>query len=253
MWLRAAVLGADDALVSTASLMIGVAASAASKDAILVDGVAGLVAGSMSMAVGEYVSVRSPRDSEKADIERETRELESQPRAELNELATLYTASRSRTKSMKPRSTSARMSFTRTRSPTSRSSNPCTTFPSTGGLKIRTHVPLSDAPVTMASKRSPIRDAKSSAAADFRDALFVGSTYGPQGITVAVRIGFDDNRAMGERETGGRAALPIFREIMLRVYQDKLLGPVPHFPREIEEGINAYLATQVVVETSTSQ
>ncbi len=90
VWLRAAVLGADDAIVSTASLMIGVAASSASKEAILVAGVAGLVAGSMSMAVGEYVSVSSQRDSEKADIERETRELESQPRAELNELAMIY-------------------------------------------------------------------------------------------------------------------------------------------------------------------
>ena len=94
---------------------------------------------------------------------------------------------------------------------------------------------------------------KTGTTSDFRDALFVGSTYGPQGITVAVRIGFDDNRALGERETGGRAALPIFREIMLRVYQDKLVGPVPQFPREIEEGIDAYLAMQVVVETGTSQ
>lgn len=89
-WLRAAVLGADDAIVSTASLMIGVAASSASKEVILVAGVAGLVAGSMSMAVGEFVSVSSQRDSERADIERETRELESQPQAELNELAMIY-------------------------------------------------------------------------------------------------------------------------------------------------------------------
>ncbi len=78
---------------------------------------------------------------------------------------------------------------------------------------------------------------------DFRDALFVGSTYGPQGITVAVRIGFDDNRSLGSRETGGRAALPIFREIMLRVYKAKLAGPVPTFPRAIEEGIDGYLAS----------
>jgi penicillin-binding protein 1A len=77
---------------------------------------------------------------------------------------------------------------------------------------------------------------------DFRDALFVGSTYGPHGITVAVRIGFDDNRSLGSRETGGRAALPIFREIMLRVYKAKLAGPVPTFPRAIEEGIDGYLA-----------
>ena len=89
-WLRAAVLGADDAIVSTASLMIGVAASAASKEAILVAGVAGLVAGSMSMAVGEYVSVSSQRDTERADIQREKGELANQPQDELNELAMIY-------------------------------------------------------------------------------------------------------------------------------------------------------------------
>jgi VIT1/CCC1 family predicted Fe2+/Mn2+ transporter len=89
-WLRAAVLGADDAIVSVSSLMIGVAASAASREAILVAGVAGLVAGSMSMAVGEYVSVSSQRDAEQADVERETRELEGRPQAELNELASIY-------------------------------------------------------------------------------------------------------------------------------------------------------------------
>jgi len=79
---------------------------------------------------------------------------------------------------------------------------------------------------------------------NFRDALFVGSTYGTQGITVAVRIGFDDDRPLGQRETGARTALPIFREIMLRVYRDKVLGSVPSFPREIEDGINQYLARQ---------
>ncbi len=89
-WLRAAVLGADDGIVSTASLMIGVAASSAPQGAILVSGVAGLVAGAMSMAVGEYVSVSSQRDSERADIERETRELTGQPQAELDELAMIY-------------------------------------------------------------------------------------------------------------------------------------------------------------------
>jgi membrane carboxypeptidase/penicillin-binding protein len=89
---------------------------------------------------------------------------------------------------------------------------------------------------------------KTGTTSDFRDALFVGSTYGTQGITVAVRIGFDDNRTLGEKETGGRAALPIFREIMLRVYQDKLVGLAPHFPREIEEGIDRYLATQASME-----
>ena len=89
-WLRAAVLGSDDAIVSTASLMIGVAASSASNGAILVAGVAGLVAGSMSMAVGEYVSVSSQRDAERADTEREKRELAAQPQAELHELAMIY-------------------------------------------------------------------------------------------------------------------------------------------------------------------
>jgi membrane carboxypeptidase/penicillin-binding protein len=64
------------------------------------------------------------------------------------------------------------------------------------------------------------------------------------GITVAVRIGFDDNRPLGEQETGGRTALPIFREIMLRVYQDHLVGTAQNFPREIEDRIDRYLAMQ---------
>jgi VIT1/CCC1 family predicted Fe2+/Mn2+ transporter len=89
-WLRAAVLGSDDAIVSTASLMIGVAAASASKPAILVAGVAGLVAGAMSMAVGEYVSVSSQRDAERADIGLETQELAGNPQAELEELAQVY-------------------------------------------------------------------------------------------------------------------------------------------------------------------
>jgi VIT1/CCC1 family predicted Fe2+/Mn2+ transporter len=89
-WLRAAVLGADDGIVSISSLLIGVAASSASEEAILIAGVAGLVAGSMSMAVGEYVSVSAQRDAEQADVERETRELAGRPRAELNELALIY-------------------------------------------------------------------------------------------------------------------------------------------------------------------
>jgi len=89
-WLRAAVLGSDDAIVSTASLMIGVAAASSSKEAILVAGVAGLVAGAMSMAVGEYVSVSSQRDTEQADIGLEKKELKSEPQAELEELAMIY-------------------------------------------------------------------------------------------------------------------------------------------------------------------
>jgi vacuolar iron transporter family protein len=89
-WLRAAVLGSNDAIVSTASLMIGVAASSASKVAILIAGAAGLVAGAMSMAVGEYVSVSSQRDAEQADIEIEKRELAGAPQAELKELELIY-------------------------------------------------------------------------------------------------------------------------------------------------------------------
>jgi vacuolar iron transporter family protein len=89
-WLRAAVLGSDDAIVSTASLMIGVAASSAPKAAILIAGVAGLVAGAMSMAVGEYVSVSSQRDAEQADVKLEKKELVTEPQAELQELAMIY-------------------------------------------------------------------------------------------------------------------------------------------------------------------
>lgn len=89
-WLRAAVLGSNDAIVSTASVMMGVAASNASRDAILIAGVAGLVAGAMSMAAGEYVSVSSQRDAEHADIAIEKEELARSPEAELHELATIY-------------------------------------------------------------------------------------------------------------------------------------------------------------------
>jgi penicillin-binding protein 1A len=77
---------------------------------------------------------------------------------------------------------------------------------------------------------------------EFRDALFVGSTYGPEGITVAVRVGFDDNRSLGTKETGARVALPVFKEIILRVYREKLVGPVPEFPAQMEKNINDYLA-----------
>jgi VIT1/CCC1 family predicted Fe2+/Mn2+ transporter len=89
-WLRAAVLGSNDAIVSTASLMMGVAAADAPKAAILVAGVAGLVAGSMSMAAGEFVSVSSQRDAEHADIALEKEELAKAPEAELHELANIY-------------------------------------------------------------------------------------------------------------------------------------------------------------------
>ena len=91
-WLRAAVLGANDGIISTASLVAGVAAAAKSPSEILVAGVAGLVAGSMAMAAGEYVSVASQADTEAADAAREKRELAEQPEAELNELTGIYIA-----------------------------------------------------------------------------------------------------------------------------------------------------------------
>lgn len=71
--------------------------------------------------------------------------------------------------------------------------------------------------------------------------LFIGSTYGTNGITVAVRVGFDDNRELGEKETGGRTALPIFKEIMLNIYKNNLAGPVPEFPEHIGNNISDYL------------
>jgi len=89
-WLRAAVLGANDGIVSTASLIIGVAAASASKESILLAGVAGLVAGAMSMAAGEYVSVSSQSDTENADLELERLSLEQNFELELEELADIY-------------------------------------------------------------------------------------------------------------------------------------------------------------------
>ena len=91
-WLRAAVLGANDGIVSTASLVIGVAAADAAPGAILVAGVAALVAGAMSMAAGEYVSVSSQADTEKSDLETEKAALKNFPEAELTELADIYIA-----------------------------------------------------------------------------------------------------------------------------------------------------------------
>lgn len=76
---------------------------------------------------------------------------------------------------------------------------------------------------------------------EFRDALFVGSTYGVNGITVAVRIGFDDNRSLGAGETGSRVALPVFEELMREVYRDRLVGPAPAFPHRMEDRITRYL------------
>jgi VIT1/CCC1 family predicted Fe2+/Mn2+ transporter len=89
-WLRAAVLGANDGILSTASLIVGVAAAAATKNAVLVAGVAGLVAGAMSMATGEYVSVSSQSDTERADLARERNELRDNVEFEKEELAQIY-------------------------------------------------------------------------------------------------------------------------------------------------------------------
>ena len=89
-WLRAAVLGANDGILSTASLIVGVAEASTTRNAVLIAGVAGLVAGAMSMAAGEYVSVSSQSDSEQADLARERKELSENPEFELDELAELY-------------------------------------------------------------------------------------------------------------------------------------------------------------------
>ncbi|MCX7556505.1 VIT family protein [Xanthomonadaceae bacterium JHOS43] len=89
-WLRAAVLGANDGIVSTSGLVVGIAASGAEPGTILLGGVAGLVAGAMSMAAGEYVSVKSQADAEEADLAIERQELASEPQSELEELAYIY-------------------------------------------------------------------------------------------------------------------------------------------------------------------
>ncbi|HEX4491575.1 MAG TPA: VIT family protein [Acidimicrobiia bacterium] len=89
-WLRAAVLGANDGIVSIASLVIGVAAANSSRSAVMTAGLAGLIAGAASMAVGEYISVSSQRDTEIADLEMEAAAIESNPEAELRELAAIY-------------------------------------------------------------------------------------------------------------------------------------------------------------------
>lgn len=89
-WLRASVLGANDGIISTASLLMGVAAAGADNSALLVTGVAGLVAGALSMATGEYVSVSSQMDIEQADLAREARELQENPDSELRELTGIY-------------------------------------------------------------------------------------------------------------------------------------------------------------------
>ena len=86
--------------------------------------------------------------------------------------------------------------------------------------------------MTRVRERRPEHRIQAQTMNNYRDGLFVGSTYGPDGITVAVRLGFDDNCSLGGKETGGKAALPVFREVMLKTYQAKLVGPVPSFSRK---------------------
>jgi penicillin-binding protein 1A len=94
----------------------------------------------------------------------------------------------------------------------------------------------------LASSRFPIAVmGKTGTTSDFKDAIFVGSTYGPEGITAAVRIGFDDNRLLGSRETGSRLALPVFQELMLGVYREQIVGTAPVFPVSMEDRITASL------------
>ncbi|HWW87697.1 MAG TPA: penicillin-binding transpeptidase domain-containing protein, partial [Vicinamibacterales bacterium] len=90
---------------------------------------------------------------------------------------------------------------------------------------------------------------------EFKDALFVGSTFGAEGVTIAVRIGFDDSHSLGPKETGGRVALPVFEEVMLRLYREQIAGPVPSFPPQMEQRITQYLqgnAPSPVVDMATS-
>jgi membrane peptidoglycan carboxypeptidase len=87
---------------------------------------------------------------------------------------------------------------------------------------------------------------------EFRDALFVGSTFGVGGVTVAVRIGFDDNRSLGSNETGGRVALPVFRELMLKIHEAGFVEPAPAFPGSMEQRITRYLDTERLEQATTS-
>ena len=92
----------------------------------------------------------------------------------------------------------------------------------------------------LSSSRFPIAVmGKTGTTSDFRDAIFVGSTFGPDGITAAVRIGFDDNRSLGSRETGSRLALPVFQALMLGVYREQIVGTAPVFPVAMEDRITA--------------
>lgn len=113
------------------------------------------------------------------------------------------------------------------------------------GLRGAVRLPSGTAHALSMCRQFPVQVmGKTGTTSSYRDALFVGSTYGPGGITVAVRIGYDGNQELGQSETGTRAALPIFREIVGNVYRDQLAGPPPRFPPAIERGIDAFLASQ---------
>jgi membrane peptidoglycan carboxypeptidase len=110
------------------------------------------------------------------------------------------------------------------------------------GLRSVVRLPTGTAHALAGSRRFPLDVmGKTGTTNEFRDAIFVGSTYGATGITVAVRIGFDDNRSLGSKETGGRVALPVFEEVMREVYGARLVGPAPAFPRPMEQRITSYL------------
>lgn len=110
------------------------------------------------------------------------------------------------------------------------------------GLRGVVRIPSGTAHSLSSSRNFPLAVmGKTGTTNEFRDAIFVGSTYGVDGITVAVRVGFDDNRSLGSRETGGRVALPIFEEIMLKLYGDGPMGKAPVFPRPMEQRITRYL------------
>lgn len=116
------------------------------------------------------------------------------------------------------------------------------------GLRGVVRMPNGTAHALSKSKSFPLEVmGKTGTTSDFKDAVFVGSTYGLGGITVAVRIGFDDNRTLGSRETGGQVALPVFRDVMRRMYSGNLVGPAPEFPKYMEDNITNYLHTTALL------
>jgi penicillin-binding protein 1A len=116
------------------------------------------------------------------------------------------------------------------------------------GLRGVVRIPGGTAHALTKSRSFPLEVmGKTGTTSDFKDAVFVGSTYGLGGITVAVRIGFDDNRSLGSRETGGQLAMPVFQDVMRRMYGEKLVGPAPEFPKYMEDNITNYLQTTALL------